>query len=111
MPIHFAGSRRPATSVLARSFSRPSWVFAHNDNGVQDSDDAAANAAQVDSPLLRAALEHFAAHGLAAAGTALDLAEAAGAAGDTAGQHHWTAVGRMLDRRLAQRRRGGKQSR
>ena len=108
MPIHFAGSRRPATSVLARSLSRPNWVFANNDNGLEQRGGAMAGAPLVDTPLLRAALEHFAAHGLGAAGAALDLAEAAGTAGDAAGQHHWTAVCRMLDRRLPQRRRGTK---
>jgi len=59
---------------------------------------------QVDTPLLRATLEHFAVHGLGAAGDALDRAEAAAAAGDSAARHHWTAVCRMLDRRLPQRR-------
>lgn len=98
MPIHFAGSRRPATSPLARAFTRPAWIAAHNDNGTADGVPA------IDTPLLRATLEHFAAHGLAAASAALHKAQAAGAAGDQDGQHHWTAVCRMLDKRLANRR-------
>lgn len=98
MPIHFAGSRRPATSVLARSLSRPLRLHAHNDNGTLD------GALSVDTPLLRAALEHFAAHGLGAASAAFDRATAAGADGDVAGRHHWMAVCRVLDRRLPARR-------
>jgi len=99
MPIHFAGSRRPARSVIARCLSRPAWVHAGNDNGDE------AGAPMVDTPLLRATLEHFAQHGLAAAGVAFDAAEAAGRGGDSAGQHHWMTVCRMLDRRLPERRR------
>ena len=99
MPIHFAGSRAPARSGLAWCLSRPAWVYAHNDN----CDDE--GTALIDTPLLRATLEHFAAHGLAAAGEAFDRAEAAGAAGDGAEQHHWMTVCRMLDRRLPERRR------
>ncbi|MFC3173130.1 hypothetical protein ACFOD9_02575 [Novosphingobium bradum] len=99
MSIHFAASRRPARSGLARCLSRPAWVAAHNDNGADET------AARIDTPLLRATLEHFAAHGLAAAGQAYDKANAALAAGDAAGQHHWMAVCRMLDRRLPARRR------
>lgn len=101
MPIHFAGSRRPARSELARCLSRPDWVCAYNDNGLGEGDDAAA----VDTPLLRATLEHFAAYGLAAADEAFDKADAARAAGDGAAQHHWMSVCRMLDRRLPERRR------
>lgn len=99
MPIHFAGSRRPSASPLTRCLARPAWVAAQNDNG-----GVGGNVAQVDTPLLRAALEHFAVHGLGAANAAIDLADSARATGDAAGQHHWTAVCRMLDRRLAERR-------
>lgn len=99
MPIHFAGSRRPARSGLVRCLSRPAWVYAQNDNGEGD------GAALIDTPLLRATLEHFAAHGLAAADEAFARADAARAAGDGAAQHHWMTVCRMLDRRLPERRR------
>jgi len=98
MPIHFAASRHRSAPGLARCLSRPAWVFAHNDNA------GAGEPAQVDTPLLRAALEHLAQHGLAAASDACDRAEAAGRIGDAAGRHHWMAVCRMLDRRLAMRR-------
>jgi len=98
MPIHFACSRRPGTSAIARALSRPAWVYAHNDNGDADGQ------ALIDTPLLRATLEHFAAHGLAAAARAHDAADAARAAGDQAAQHHWMTVCRMLDRRLPARR-------
>ena len=100
MPIYFAGSRRPAASPLARCLSRPAWVAACNDNWVA----AGGDTAPLDTPLLRATLEHFAAFGLAAAEQAHDRADAAQAAGDRAGQHHWMAVCRMLDRRLPARR-------
>ena len=102
MPIHFAGSRRPATSVLARAFSRPVGARACNDNGVGGG--TAASAPAIDTPLLRATLEHFAAHGLGAAGEAHDRAMAASGAGEAAEHHHWMAVCRMLDRRMPARR-------
>jgi len=98
MPIHFAGSRRPAQSGLARCLSRPAWVYAHNDNCDGE------GAPMIDTPLLRAALEHFAAYGLAAADEAFNKADAARVAGDDAEQHHWMTVCRMLDRRLPKRR-------
>lgn len=98
MPIHFAASRRSPTSGLARCLSRPKGLSAQNDNG------RAGAATLIDTPLLRAALEHLAAHGLAAAGNAFDRADVASRAGDAAGQHHWMAVCRMLDRRLPTRR-------
>jgi len=99
MPIHFAPSRRPARAALARHLFRPAELFARNDNGADE-----VTTAQVDTPLLRAALEHFATHGLAAAQQAYDAAQAAGQAGDTTGSHHWRAVCRMLDKRLPARR-------
>jgi len=101
MPIHFAGSRRPTASPLARCLARPDWVAACNDNARAS---GGGEAVQVDTPLLRATLEHFAAHGLAAAGDAFDKAHAAAHAGDQPARHHWMAVCRMLDRRLPARR-------
>lgn len=98
MPIHFAGSRRPARSLIARCLSRPTWVHGCNDNGEAD------GAPSVDTPLLRATLEHFAAHGMGAASEAFDMAETARQAGDTLAHHHWMTVCRTLDRRLAARR-------
>lgn len=95
MPIHFAGSRRPARSPVARCLSLIWPPRAANDNGRALADDS----------LLKATLAHFAAHGLGAAQEACRLAAEALRAGDDAGHHHWLAVCRTLDRRMAQRAR------
>lgn len=91
MSIHFAGSRRPSRSVVARCLALPRGREAANDNGQPLADNA----------VLRATLRHFAAHGLNAAAAARDHAEGAWLAGDHAAYRHWMAVCRMLDRRLA----------
>lgn len=51
--------------------------------------------------MLRAALRHFADHGLAAAGHARRRAEAAFFAGDREAYRWWLGVCRALDRRMA----------
>lgn len=51
--------------------------------------------------LLRAALRHFAEHGLGAARAARKQAERAFFAGDRKAYDHWLAITRTLDRRLA----------
>lgn len=97
MSIHFAASRRPPGSALARyltvSLARP----AANDNHGQGA------TALIDNPLLRATLEHFAEHGLAAAAQARGLAEDALLGSDVEAYRHWAAVCRLLDRRMAMR--------
>nr|WP_246447588.1 hypothetical protein [Novosphingobium flavum] len=70
---------------------------ATNDNGRTIADNA----------LLRAALLHFAEHGLGAARQASRQAEDSLLAGDDEGYRHWLAVCRTLDRRLADRTRRG----
>ena len=50
---------------------------------------------------MRAALMHFAEHGLGAARAAREKAEAAFFAGDRAGYDWWLAITRTLDRRMA----------
>jgi hypothetical protein len=95
MSIHFAGSRRPALSPIARCLSRPFLRQADNDNYDHHGN------ALVDNPLLRATLEHFARHGLSAAAEARTRAQQASDGGDAASCHHWQSVSRMLDRRLA----------
>lgn len=97
MSIHFAASRRPARSPLARCLMRPQLTAAANDNG----------RAIADNALLRATLLHFAEHGLGAARQAGQLAGAAHDAGDADGYRHWMAVCRTLDRRMAARSRRG----
>ncbi len=92
-PIKFSGSRRPAQSPLARCLTRARTRPASNDN----------HRAIADNPLLRATLTHFAAHGLGAAAQARQFAEDAHLGGDDEGYHHWQAVCRLLDRRMADR--------
>ncbi|HEX4847587.1 MAG TPA: hypothetical protein VFV30_05550 [Novosphingobium sp.] len=65
---------------------------AANDNGDGDSH----------ADTLRAALKHFAAYGMAAAGEARDRARKAHFAGDRDGYRHWLGICRALDRRMAQ---------
>ena len=93
MTIHFAGSRRPARSPIARCLTLPRGMEACNDNG----------RAIADNALLRAALVHFAAHGLGAAAQARTQAEDAFLAGDEPAYRHWMAICRTLDRRVIQR--------
>lgn len=68
------------------AISRPA-----NDDDIAESDEA----------LLRAALRHFAEHGLAAAAHARRRAEAAFFAGDRNAYRWWLGVCRTLDSRLA----------
>ncbi len=57
--------------------------------------------AEIDDALLRAALRHFAMHGLAAAQRARRQAEKAFFAGDRDAYQWWLGICRTLDRRLA----------
>jgi hypothetical protein len=66
-----------------------------NDNG------GCANANPLGDRVLRAALRHFAEHGLGAARIARAQAEAALGAGDSEGFDWWLGITRTLDRRLA----------
>ena len=90
MTIRFAAARRGDSSVrrvLAAAGSR----VAANDNFHGFGNDR----------LLRAALRHFAAHGLGAAEAARAEAERAFFAGDSAEYRWWLGICRTLDRRLA----------
>lgn len=91
MTVHFAAARCASASPLARVFSRRRVGTPANDNGGTNNDDV----------LLRAALKHFAKHGLNAALDAQSMAEDAFFAGDRQGYDHWLGVCRSLDRRLA----------
>ncbi|MBC2652201.1 hypothetical protein H7F50_13075 [Novosphingobium flavum] len=97
MSIHFAASRRLPTSAVARHLSAPRSMQAVNDNYGQGA------RAVIDNPLLRATLEHFATHGLAAAALARTQAEDAFLSEDADSFRHWMAVCRLLDRRMAGR--------
>lgn len=97
MSIHFAASRRQSGSSLARHLRFPRAMQAVNDNHGDG------RRAMIDNPLLRSTLEHFAAHGLAAASQARYHAENAFLSEDDEGFRHWVAVCRLLDRQMAGR--------
>jgi hypothetical protein len=91
MTVRFAPARTPARSPLARAFARPAIWTAANDNGGED------------SRLLRAALQHFAKHGLNAARAAREEAERAFATGNHSGAEGWAEICNAFDRRLGAR--------
>lgn len=91
MQIRFAapGARTRASKPLLRRLR----ARAANDNGESHTDEA----------MLRAALRHFAEHGMAAAEQARIHAEAAFFADDREAYRWWLAICRTLDRRLARK--------
>lgn len=91
MSIRFAAPPQARNVRLSRRQARAAIVQPGNDNDGGNSEDA----------LLRAALRHFAEHGLSAASHARRRAEAAFFAGDRAAYRWWLGVCRTLDRRLA----------
>ncbi|GAA4643474.1 hypothetical protein GCM10023115_14340 [Pontixanthobacter gangjinensis] len=92
MTVQFAAARTAATSPLARAFVRRRVEHVANDNDINGNEDL----------LLRAALRHFAQHGLAAASEARKQAEAAFFSGDRQNYDWWLGVCRTLDRRMAE---------
>lgn len=90
MPIHFAAARSPLAALV--NPARRSRIIgrAANDNGDLGH-----------SAELRAALKHFAEHGLGAATVARQNAEQAFFRGDRQGYLHWLGICRTLDRRMA----------
>jgi hypothetical protein len=91
MSIRFAAAR-PAT--VAHFATRPRRIGAFR--AAND------NAAEIANPeLLRAALMHFASHGLGAAQAARDEAGAALARQDAPAARHWIEICRTFDRRMA----------
>ena len=93
MTIRFAPARPLARMTGVRLDARV-HSRAANDNAPQ-------NASLSHSVELRAALKHFARHGLGAAGVARDNAEQAFFSGDRPAYLHWLGICRTLDRRLA----------
>ena len=91
MSIRFAAAGSGECAVVARMLRAGPTAPAANDC------DAPLGREQ----LLRAALIHFAEHGLAAAARAHDKATAAFFADDRLEYHHWMAICRTLDRRKA----------
>src|SRR3569623_579583 len=91
MSIRFAAPPQARSIRLSGARARAAIARAANDNPLEHSDDA----------LLRAALRHFAEHGMGAAGHARRKAEAAYFAGDRNAYHWWLGICRTLDRRVA----------
>ena len=91
MSIRFAAAGSGECAVVARMLRAGPAAPAANDT------DAPLGRDQ----LLRAALVHFAEHGLAAAERARDNATAAFFADDRMEYHHWMGICRLLDRRMA----------
>jgi hypothetical protein len=91
MSIRFAAPPQARNVRLSGREARAALSDAANDNNGAPGDDA----------LLRAALRHFAEHGMAAASHARRRAEAAFFAGDRNAYRWWLGVCRTLDRRLA----------
>ena len=84
------------------------YVFARDGASLEASQVLAANdtvAPLSTDQLLHAALSHFATHGLSAAARARDNAASAFFADDRLEHHHWMAICRLLDRRMAAEQR------
>lgn len=99
MSFHFAAARTVAHSPIARALARKALGRAANDNCDDTVDLSDALGGQ--DLMLKAALRHFAEHGLGAAREARRHAERAFFAGDSQSYAWWLAVCRTLDRRLA----------
>jgi len=91
MTIRFAAARGPHSPVVARTLSTTLPGRAANDNhyGIAR------------NLVLKAALRHFAAHGLAAAERARENAEKAFFDGDRQGYRWWLSICHTLDKRMA----------
>lgn len=94
MTIRFAAARSGDITAIARALTVVPCREAANDNG-----DAQGGFPR--DPILRAALKHFAQHGLGAAEQAHRNAEKAFFAGQREDYRHWLAICRALDRRMA----------
>ncbi|MEL7217330.1 MAG: hypothetical protein AAGK01_02755 [Pseudomonadota bacterium] len=95
MTIHFASVQSTMSSPVARALNSITIASAANDNG------SALDAGIPSEKMLRAALRHFAEHGLGAAREARSKAEQAFFAGDRNAYEWWLGITRTLDRRLA----------
>ncbi|WP_226697270.1 hypothetical protein [Qipengyuania flava] len=96
MPLHFAAARSAAHSPIARALARRALSRAANDNG-----DAARLPTDPLDQTTRAALRHFAEHGLRAAQVARLQAERAYDEGDVPASRWWIEICRTLDGRMA----------
>lgn len=91
MSIRFAAAGSGECAIVSRVLSRRRLTPPANDCGGGISRDK----------LLRETLRHFAAYGMQAAERARENAETAYFAGRRGEYHHWMAICRTLDRRLA----------
>lgn len=99
--VHFAAARSTANSPIARALARKANTRAANDN--EDGEGRAGRFESSFDRVMRAALSHFAEHGLNAAYEAQRQAEQAHSAGDVQSYQWWLGVCRTLDRGLAAR--------
>ncbi len=99
MSFHFAAARSAAHSPIARALAKKALARAANDNPGDNHGGGGAPGSQ--DLMLKAALRHFAEHGLGAAREARKQAERAFFTGDSQGYGWWLGVCRALDRRLA----------
>ena len=95
MPVHFAASCSNHYKVLTRLHPARAPLNAANDNPAPDGGNSVGG-----ERLLRAALRHFAEHGLSAAERAREIAEDAFFAGDSDTYRWWMAICTTLDRRM-----------
>jgi hypothetical protein len=91
MTIRFAAANPEYNPVISRLMSAPVRLRAANDNVLGICSDK----------LLKAALHHFAEHGLGAANHARIIAEQAFRAGRAEDGRWWLSICRALDRRMA----------
>ncbi len=91
MTIHFAAARTTEVSALVRFLTGSVPLSAANDNGAGIGGDK----------VLKAALRHFAEHGLAAAELACENAEEAFFAGQRDEYRWWMSICAALDKRMA----------
>lgn len=92
MTIRFAAANPAYNPFVARVLEAPVRFQAANDNVIGICSDQ----------LLKAALRHFARHGLGAAEEARALAEGAFFSGDRETYDWWLSICRTLDRRMAE---------
>lgn len=95
MTTHFATEEKPVGSPVARILTTSNACVAANDNGGRTLRPVPSD------QMLRAALRHFAEHGLGAAREARSRAEQAFFAGDRNAYDWWLGITRTLDRRIA----------
>ena len=103
MPIRFAAAnapgRAPAYSSIAKALAVRAIERVANDNGLSGQNNACAEL--FNDQMLRAALRHFAQHGLGAARVARAQAEKAFFEGDRQAYDWWLGITRTLDSRMA----------